>query len=366
MVKQTKKERNRNKHLAKIKAKEKKEKRKKSLQYLQTFRDTKRVFSNEICYNILKKEFPDVNVFSKRRKSKEEKKMLKKTTLVKSNIMKNNNISKLRKIKEEVEKERHDLISKELKKNKNNPCLLKGEMPAFYGYDDIRIMNECYIICSIYNNKERYAECVVNKMKNSGIRSNNQKEFVKQKKDIEFSSKKIKKNKQNQNFNEETNIAKKNLSKNKIAKKRERYEKFKKERERYEAFKKEKGINLPPSTPDFSEDSFEKQSKLSEEIDQYQSSGTESQGESNFQIREKTEKEYDNKNKENNSENEEISNKIESSSSENEESSNEIESSSSENEESINEIESSSEEEESSIYLYAEKGQIPPPINKKN
>ena len=73
MVKQTKKERNRNKHLAKIKAKEKKEKRKKSLQYLQTFRDTKRVFSNEICYNILKKEFPDVNVFSKRRKSKEKK-----------------------------------------------------------------------------------------------------------------------------------------------------------------------------------------------------------------------------------------------------------------------------------------------------
>ena len=124
-------------------------------------------------------------------------------------------------------------------------------------------------------------------------------------------------------------------------------------------------MNIPPSTPDFSENSFEKESKLSEEIDQYQNSDTESQGKSSFKIIEKTEKEYADKSRVNNSKNEESSNEIESSCGENEESSNEIESSSSENEESINEIESSSEEEESSIYLYAEKGQIPPPINKK-
>ena len=364
MVKQTKKERNITRYLAKIKAKEKKEKRKKSLQYLKMFRDIKRAFNDDdIRYNILKQEFPDVNVFSKRRKSKREKKMFKKATSIKKKQhCENNNISKLEKIKEEVEKETHDLISKEKNKNKNNPCLLKGEMPAFYGYDDIRIMNECYIICSIYDNKERYAKSIVNKMKNSGIRSNNQKEFMKKKKSIEFSSKKIKKNKKNQNFNEETNIIKKNLSKNKIAKKRERYETFKKERERYETFekekekyeplKKEKEMNIPPSTPDFSENSFEKESKLSEEIDQYQNSDTESQGKSSFKIIEKTEKEYADKNRENNSKNEESSNEIESSSGENEESSNEIESSSSENE-------------ESSIYLYAEKGQIPLPINKK-
>ena len=74
MVKQTKKERNITRYLAKIKAKEKKEKRKKSLQYLKMFRDIKRVFNDDdIRYNILKQEFPDVNVFSKRRKSKEKK-----------------------------------------------------------------------------------------------------------------------------------------------------------------------------------------------------------------------------------------------------------------------------------------------------
>ena len=79
MVKQTKKERNITRYLAKIKSKEKKEKRKKSLQYLKMFRDIKRVFNDDdIRYNILKKEFPDVNVFSKRRKSKREKKCLKK------------------------------------------------------------------------------------------------------------------------------------------------------------------------------------------------------------------------------------------------------------------------------------------------
>ena len=39
------------------------------------FRDIKRVFNDDdIRYNILKQEFPDVNVFSKRRKSKREKK----------------------------------------------------------------------------------------------------------------------------------------------------------------------------------------------------------------------------------------------------------------------------------------------------
>ena len=48
--------------------------------------------------------------------------MLKKATLAKKNkIVKNNNISKLRKIKEEVEKERHNLLYKEIKKIKIIP-----------------------------------------------------------------------------------------------------------------------------------------------------------------------------------------------------------------------------------------------------
>ena len=241
MVKQTKKERNITRYLAKIKAKEKKEKRKKSLQYLKMFRDIKRVFNDDdIRYNILKQEFPDVNVFSKRRKSKREKKMFKKATLIKKKQhCENNNISKLEKIKEE-EKETHDLISKEKNKNKNNPCLLKGEMPAFYGYDDIRIMNECYIICSIYDNKERYAKSIVNKMKKSGIRSNNLKEFMKKKKSIEFSSKKIKKNKKNQNFNEETKKKKKTYRKIKSRKKEKDMKHLKKKEKDMKHLKKKK------------------------------------------------------------------------------------------------------------------------------
>ena len=374
MVKQTEKTRKRNRHLAKIKAKEKKkekkEKRKKSLQYLKTFRDIKRVFKDdEIRRFILKGNFPDVNVFSKIKKENKENK--EKNILLKAySNKKNSHIFKLKKIKDEVEKERNDMILKQIRKNKDNPLLIKGETPSYYGYGEIGIRNEVDIITDMLDDKKRYAECILNKMKNLEISKNKHKKIMNKKKYIKSSPKFFKMNIQkNKNFNEEINVVrKKKLLKNETINKKERSE----------TFRKKKELKISSWTPDYSEDSFEKERKLNKEIEQYENSSLGRQ-EKNFKIKGKSEKkdiikrrkisieceESKSKNEENSSENEESISENEESISESEESRSEIGENSSEIEESINrDKESIDESEESSRGIDAEKGKIPPPIFK--